>query len=415
MTTDSTSCKSAPTPARDELRRLYIAFQFFFDLLIWLPVFYEFQHRIGLKAEQILFIQSLHYLSFVLFEVPTGYLADRFGYQHSMRWGAFLFFVSNLFPIFTPGYTGMLSHFLLIALARSLISGAASAYLYESLKLEEATASDDYKKTEGQARAWGLVGRVLSWAVVGFLMQWHLTLPYWATALAGLLAYHFARRLPPLPWELHLSHANQKKLAQSGFADVLRHLSHSPLLILLMLQAVVIFVFGRLQVTYFQPLLSEKNFDVVDFGWVMALMTVFEAIGAFKARWLKKYLSDINAVHFLCSALVLSFVGIALSRHSGTMAGFCVFGYFMGLIYPIQMQVLNDHITDSRHRATLLSIESLLGRSMSSLSIMLFSGLAAAGDFAQVFLFAALSGGVLILSLAGLMGLLRRTKSLALR
>lgn len=407
MMTDSTSCKSDPTPAKTEVTRLYIAFQFFFDLLIWLPVFYEFQRRIGLATEQILFIQSLHYLSFVVFEVPTGYLADRFGYRHSLRWGALLFFVCNLFPIFTPTYTGMLTHFLLIALARSLISGAANAYLYEYLKLHN--ASDEYKKIEGQSRACGLVGRVASWAVVGFLMKWHLTLPYWVTALSGLAACHFAHRLPLLPWGSQLRHAAEKKSTQTGFADVLRHLCRSPMLVLLMLQAVVIFVFGRLQVTYFQPLLSEKKFDVVDFGWIMAAMTVFEAIGAFKARWLKKYITDINAVHFLCAALVLSFLGIALSRHSGTIAGFCVFGYFMGLIYPIQMQVLNDHITNSRHRATLLSIASLLGLSMSSFGIMLFSGIAAAGNFGQVFLFSALSGGVLILTLAGLMAFYKYT------
>ena len=43
-----------------------------------------------------------------------------------------------------------------------------------------------------------------------------------------------------------------------------------------------------------------------------------------------------------------------------------LFSLFAGLAFPIQRQLVNDAITDSRFRATLLSIESIFNRLMSS-------------------------------------------------
>ena len=68
--------------------RLYIAFQFFFNLLLWVPIFYTFQRQMGLSDPQIFGIQSIYYVAFCLFEIPTGYIADRFGFRCSMLLGA---------------------------------------------------------------------------------------------------------------------------------------------------------------------------------------------------------------------------------------------------------------------------------------------------------------------------------------
>lgn len=403
---DSISCKSDPTPDKRHVVHLYLAFQFCFDLLIWLPVFYEFQREIGLSEEQILGIQSLHYLAFVIFEIPTGYLADRFGYQHSLRWGGFLFFLCNLFPIFWQNATGMTIHFVMIALSRSLISGAASAYIYEFLK--QHNASHEYKSAEGQARSFSLMGRVASWFVVGTLMNWHITLPYWITAGVGFLSWMLAKRLPQLPWEAHLESVKTKWAQRLSLMPVLRELMHSPLLFLIMLQGLVIFVFGRLQVTYFQPVLAGKNFSITDFGEIMALMTVFEATASYLGGRYKKIITDLNTVYLLSAVITLSFLGIAIFDHQGAVVGFCIFATAMGFAYPVQRQLLNDHIRDSRQRATLLSIESMLDRSLSALAIMVFTGLASHKSFDKIFAVSAFSGGALIVVIAILIGMAKR-------
>src|SRR4051812_29927329 len=106
---------------RASLVSTYVKFQFFFSLLLWIPIFYEYQKRVGLSDVQIFGIQSFYYTVFCLLEIPTGMLADVCGNLACLRLGAGVLVAANLLPIFWPSYLGFGAHFLLIALARSLI------------------------------------------------------------------------------------------------------------------------------------------------------------------------------------------------------------------------------------------------------------------------------------------------------
>lgn len=365
-------------PDKRRIARLYVAFQFFFDMLIWLPVFFEFQRRMGLSDAQILSIQSMHYLAFCLLDVPTGYFADRIGYRNTMRAGAGIFTFSNVLVIFTPTYAGFFAHFFLVALARSLISGAANAYAYEWYK--SLGAKDEYKTLEGRARAASLAGKVISWAAVGSLMAWHVTLPYWLTALSAAIAFCIALAMPVLPLQHRMARLERRMAAFRDVRNVFASLTRSPFLVLIVLQGVGVFLLGRMQVTFFQPILSDKGFDAVTFGWIMSFMTAFEALGAAYPGWIKRRLSDLNSVFALTAGIAASFFAIALTGKIGAIAGFCLFSYLMGIVYPVQKQLINDNIADPSRRATLLSIESMTDRAVSASVIALLSGYAGAGQ-----------------------------------
>lgn len=371
--------------------RSYYGFQFFFSLLIWLPIFYEFQKRIGLSDQQIFSIQSIYYIAFCLLEIPTGMIADRFGYRLCLRAGAVLIAVSNLLPIFFQNYDGFLAHFLLIALSRSLISGASSAYLYDYLGSHGAAA--EYKVIEGKARAYGLAGKVVFWAGVGALMSWQLTAPYWLTFFATALSAIFAWSLPKLEKNENVEAQLQEKRALP-IAGLGRILLDTPVLVFLMAQGVAIFVLGRIvQVNLYQPILGSKAFDLVAYGWVMALMTIFEAIGSYYPGWFRKVMDDLNAVFILTFLMAVSLAAVPFSGQAGTLAALCLFALACGFSFPIQRQLLNDAIPDSRFRATILSIESILDRAVNAWVAALL-GSSLAGGHLDSFLL--LSAGITI-------------------
>jgi MFS family permease len=370
---------------RDSLKRttrLYYGFQFFFPLFLWLPIFYEYQKRMGLDDRQIFGIQSFYYLAFFLLEIPTGFFADSWGYRRSMRLGAATLVIATALPIFWTSYHGFLTHFVLIALARSFVSGASSAYLYECMKAGGAEAG--YKQVEGNARAYGLVGKVVCWAGVGAIMKWHITLPYWLTLVCAVISLAYARSLPEQRdppkktwnrgsgiWDGNGGDENVFWVSRvwtelRGYMlPVFRTLMNSPLLALLMIQGIGIFILGRIgQINLYQPILEEKKFDLVSYGWIMSVMTVFEALGSARHKWTKLVMSDINMVFALTLAIAGSLSLMAVSAKAGTFAGLMIFSYASGLAYPIQKQLLNDNISDSRYRATLLSMESLIDRGL---------------------------------------------------
>lgn len=371
---------------------IFNAYQFFFSLLLWVPIFYEYQKKIGLNDEQIFRIQSLYYLIFCLLEIPTGFLADKIGYRVCLILGSISLFIANLWVPIDASYQGFLIHFILIALARSFVSGASSAYLYEAL--HQHNHLDEYKEAEGKARSYSLIGKVICWGAIGTIMQWHLTLPYWLTSVNALISLYFAFKLPTLG-------ISQKENKVSIFA-IFPILKNNPVLLLIMFQGVALFVLARIcQVNLFQPILNHKGFSVPSYGLIMALMTICEAVGSFKSKWLKKYVSDLYATFIFTIMIGISFYTLSLDDVFGinnkfvTIASLCIFSFVIGISFPIQKQLMNQAIPEPRLRASLLSTESIIDRAVNSL---VANSLAAAITAGHLLLYLKQSAFVTILS-----------------
>lgn len=355
-----------------DLVRLYYGFQIFFSLLLWIPIFYEYQKRIGLNDVQIFTIQSIYYTVFCLLEIPTGVLADALGYRFSMRFGAIILVFANALPIFFLNYASFLLHFILIALSRSLISGASSAYLYDGLRAQGAS-STEYKAIEGNSRSYGLVGKVLIWPFIGYLMEWKFSLPYTLTTIGSVLAVVCAFMLPPDQRPLEPESGKKSKgfglLKELG--ELILVLPRSPIIPLLMVQGLAAFILPRiLQTNLFQPILSGKGVSVSSYGIWLAAASVFEAIGsgypAMKATL--KRLSEWSAVSVLSLLLAVTLALIPIAGKIGTLSCLMLFSLAAGMIFPVQKQLMNDAITQSpeasRYRATVLSMESIFDRAI---------------------------------------------------
>ncbi|MFC0545556.1 MFS transporter [Kutzneria chonburiensis] len=398
---------------------LSYTFQFFFGLLLWLPVFYEYQRQIGLSDTQIFGIQSIYYIAFCLLEIPTGMVADRFDYRHCLVAGGVVLIAANLTPVFLVSYTGFLVHFLLIALARSLVSGAASAYLYEYM--HSAGAGEAYPQAEGYGRSYSLIGKVVCWPVVGLLMQWNMPSPYWLSAINAAIAVLAAVILPAIPRRLPVSagpttSSHSSRPERPPISVALRgsfaQMRGSRLLVLLMVQGVAIFTLARIcSVNLFQPILDSKNTPVVLYGVVMALMTVFEALGAARPNWLRRHISDVRSVFFLTLAMAVTLALAGLLGIVGSVIALCVFSLACGLSFPIQRALLNAAITDSRYRATLLSIESIIDRAVCALVALALGSYLQSGALTDFLVQTAIVTCVVMVVIALLIRLTRRQAS----
>jgi MFS family permease len=343
------------------LERVYILFQIFFTLLIWTPVFYEAQKLSGLSDAQIFSIQTIYYFVFAFAEIPTGLFADFFGTLRSMKVGATVLAVANLLPIVAPNHLGFLAHFLLLALARSLISGASSAYLYETLKGRGELTT--YKGIEGRARAYSLVVRVVAFAAAGWLLARSVALPYAITVATACIALAAAFKLPTLVEERATRAPNALFTLKTRLVTTGRALRTSPFLILVMMQGVAIFVLSRIViVNLFQPILKGKDIPLESHGMVLGVMTLAEAIGSFKPELLSRWLSDFRTVFFVTTVMALAVALLPVLPPFATILALALFSAAAGFAFPVQKQLMNTAIPDSSLRATLLSVESIIDR-----------------------------------------------------
>ncbi|WP_411104567.1 MFS transporter [Streptomyces sp. cmx-4-9] len=386
--------------------RLNNGFQLLFNLLWWMPVFYQYQKQAGLSDSQIFGIQSIYYVAFCLLEVPTGFIADRIGQRRCMQLGAAVMTAANLLPVFRPSFTGFLAHFLAIAAARSLVSGASSAYLYEYLHGHG--AGEHYVQAEGTARALGLWAKIACWPLVGLLMQVRHEAPYVLTAVSVLGSLACAAALPAVP--VRPAAAGRHGAAPPpgegvGLLDSARQafkvLRGSRALGPLMVQGVAVFTLARIcQVNLFQPLLLEKDLPVADHGTVLSAMTVAEAVGSARTNWVRGRVSDTAVVSALSVVMALTLAATAWSGALGTVAWLCVFAAAAGLAYPVQRNLINAAIPPTPYRATLLSVESIIDRGVCAL-VALAVGAYLAADRLDALLVHAAAGTCVLLLVVG--------------
>ncbi|MFB1042097.1 MFS transporter [Streptomyces chrestomyceticus] len=403
------AARPAATPLTGTARRivrLNYGFQLLFNLLWWMPVFYAYQKDAGLSDGQIFGIQSIYYVAFCLFEIPTGLIADRIGTRNCLRAGAVVMTAANLAPVVSSSYSGFLVHFLAIAAGRSLTSGAASAYLYDGLRAER--CEEHYLKAEGTARALGLAAKILCWPLVGPLMVLVHPAPYLLSALsaAGSLVCVIAlpRTAAQARGTASPGRAGKSRAPRGGRSTslddakaALRCVISSPWLALVMVQGVAVFTLSRIcQVNLFQPILLDHGIGESAHGGVLAAMTVAEAVGSARPQWLGRRLSPVAWVSVLSLVLAGTLAGITLGGPWTAVALLCVFAAAAGFAYPVQRKLVNDAVPAGAPRATLLSVESIVDRAVCALAAVAVGAYLSAGHLDALLWHSALATAVLL-------------------
>ncbi|MFF3171192.1 MFS transporter [Streptomyces sp. NPDC057900] len=406
QTGTGTGTAAGLTPTARRVIRLNYGFQLLFNLLWWMPVFYAFQKEAGLSDGQIFGIQSIYYVAFCLFEIPTGLIADRIGTRNCLRAGAVVMTAANLAPVFSPSYTGFLVHFLAIAAGRSLTSGAASAYLYDGLRAEK--CDEHYLRAEGTARALGLAAKVVCWPLVGPLMALAHTAPYVLSAVSAGGSLVCAVALPRLAAPSRTG--DTEKAAGTGggrggrgaaslrdAGAALRCVASSPWLALVMVQGVAVFTLSRIcQVNLFQPILLDHGIGEASHGGVLAAMTVAEAVASARPQWLSRRLTPVAWVSVLSLVLAGALAGITLGGPWTVVALLCLFAAATGFAYPVQRKLVNDAVPAHAPRATLLSVESIVDRAVCALAAVAAGAYLSAGHLDRLLWHSALATAVLL-------------------
>ncbi|HLT34831.1 MAG TPA: MFS transporter, partial [Enhygromyxa sp.] len=144
------------------------------------------QREIGFGVADIMLLQGVFGLAMVLFEFPSGYLADRIGYRRSLILAFALWTVA--WPIYghAHGWLGVASAELLLGIGMSLISGCDTALLYESLLAGK--REHEFTRWAGRLTFSGQVAEGLAALAAGLLFATAVALPFWAQGVASAVA-----------------------------------------------------------------------------------------------------------------------------------------------------------------------------------------------------------------------------------
>ncbi len=117
--------------------RFYFALESILSLTggIILPVYVVYFRHFDITLFQVAFLAALFEATIIIFEVPTGYLADKYGRKLSTILGFFLYAVSGFVFFRFTSFVGFIIAEIIFGIAETFISGALEALAVDSMDI----------------------------------------------------------------------------------------------------------------------------------------------------------------------------------------------------------------------------------------------------------------------------------------
>jgi MFS family permease len=111
---------------------LLYAFGFFWVSMVIIPVLVPFFESRGLTLAQVFYLQAIFAGIVVLFEVPSGFVADLFGRRNALLAGSVFHGLGFSWLYFADGFAELVLFEMMVGIGLSLLSGADLSLLYDT-------------------------------------------------------------------------------------------------------------------------------------------------------------------------------------------------------------------------------------------------------------------------------------------
>ena len=171
----------------------FYAHTFLLNFQLWYPIWIIYlQEERGLSLGQITVMEVPYLLSIVVLQIPAAAIADRWGRRTSLALGALLTAAGVTFFGLADTYQLILLSYVVWGVAFALLSGADSAFLYDSLKA--LGREGEYQKIYGGA--WAVLSAAsLAGTLIGAPVAAATNLPFPVVLSGGIAALAFLAAL----------------------------------------------------------------------------------------------------------------------------------------------------------------------------------------------------------------------------
>lgn len=326
-----------------------------------LPVYVLYFRHYQINLFQIALLAAVFEASILLFEIPTGLVADIYGRRISVILSAVVSLISGAIFIFFPFLVGFIVAEIIGGLGETLRSGALEAWLVDSLKHEGREDKQRYAFAQGTRFKTG--GNLLGLISGGYLASLNMKL-VWAPFTVLFLSLSVFLIL--LMKEEYRSE-NIRGRAYARLWDTVKQSIGVLRRTRLILALIILSLFSEFSfeaISQYWQVHFDEGLSVAAryFGWILAIASVLTILLVDRVtRFSGRFRHEITFLITLETLFLLSLLVIALTV-SPILAVVCfiLLQTFVNFKEPIFLDVYNRHIP-SDQRATLLSFQSLVG------------------------------------------------------
>ena len=320
-----------------------------------MPIVVLFYNENGLNQFQVFVLQAIYSVSIVVLEIPSGYFADVLGRRKTIIIGSIMGFMGFLTYSFSFGFYGFMLAEIILGIGQSMISGADSAILYDTLAYEN--RKGEYLRYEGKISSLGNFAEAGAGVLGGLLAVYSLRYPYYFQTAIMFFSIPAAFSLIDPP--------STGSVVKPGWQQIKAILIDS-LVVNKVLRFNIIFssVTGAATLTmawFAQPFFKQINLPLATYGIMWTALNLTVGVVSWYAHHIEFKLKQKNTL--LIISLLIAGCTILTGLFPTYWGLLFLFLFYMtrGLATPVLKDYINRG-TESHVRATVLSIRNFMIR-----------------------------------------------------
>ena len=324
--------------------------------MVAMPIIVLFFQDHDLSLTQVMILQAIYSTVIVLFEIPSGFIADVFERKNIIFLSTiFSFFGYLIFSFFSGFYYFAIAQ-ILVGIGGSLISGSDSSLIYDTLL--ELKKNETYTKIEGKNYAIGNFSESIAAILGGYLALTSLSLPIYIQTTVLFFSIPISLTLV----EPCTNKKNRVEKSIKSMIDIMKFAIFKNKKIRYLIIYSSIMGFATLSMAWFvQPFLIEIHFYLGYYGILWAIFNFTAGITSYNAYKIYDKMKSYNLLIFISLIMSLSFIMLGLNiTYLGLVFIFLIY-LIRGIVTPILRNEININI-ESNKRATVLSIRSMFIR-----------------------------------------------------
>ncbi len=323
--------------------------------MLTMPILMIFYADMGFTTEQSFILKACYSISIVIFEIPSGYAADVWGRKITIIIGSVLgcfgFVIYSLFS----GFYMFMSAEIVLGIGMSMISGADSAMIYDTLK--EHQAEKDFMKYEGRNFSVGNFAEAIAGLIGGALAYSSIRYPFYAQAVIAFTA---------IPASITLTEPSRHIGGRNSSIKDIVNVVKDSLITNAALRWNLLFssIMGSATLTmaWIYPVMMQQfGKNEIEIGTTHTVLNLLLGGITLYSYRIEQKLKPKLTIWLSSIGITAGFILAGLSDFTMLMITLSIFYFSRGIATPVLKDYIN-RITTSDVRATVLSIRSLIIR-----------------------------------------------------
>lgn len=345
---------------------------FFQHFMLVIPVIVLIYTNKGVSVGDFFLIQGIFRLAAFLFEIPSGYLSDRFSRKKVMICGALLSASGYTVVAVAYGFWALVCGEALLGIASALFSGTLEAYTYDLLKRNK--TQKQFLKEFGNITTYASASTFVASVLGGILFKLiGANGVLWLEALIisfSIVAFMF------LPELTEVKRTVKSKSAVADAVSVTTRTLKNPMLRNFILFPAIFGAFTIVILWITQPIMEVAHVPVELFGIYFALTQLSSMFFSKYAYKICNKLGEIRVSIITIIAIIIGLLMGLVAVHTSNMTIVYIACTIMSIVPAIrllnnlQYNTLIHHAIKSTERGTVLSTRAMVATIVGSIGLI---------------------------------------------